>query len=126
MATNTGPLNGVGIFWLVLLFLIPPAEAYDAGDGLALLLGTVLTVVGFCACLGCRCYRWRDITAAAAATRDKTRLGSQIETGRERERGGMMQCACALRSVYCRIFTVEEGKKRSRGGGGGRHQIELF
>lgn len=52
MATNTGPLNGVGIFWLVLLFLIPPAEAYDAGDGLALLLGTVLTVVGFCACLG--------------------------------------------------------------------------
>lgn len=52
METNSGPLCGVGIFWLVLLSLISPAEAYDAGDGLALLLGTVLTVVGICACLG--------------------------------------------------------------------------
>ncbi|KAK2858893.1 hypothetical protein Q5P01_003513 [Channa striata] len=37
---------------LIFLTLIPPAEAYDAGDALALLLGTVVTVVGFCACLG--------------------------------------------------------------------------
>uniref|UniRef100_A0A3B4FL28 Uncharacterized protein n=1 Tax=Pundamilia nyererei TaxID=303518 RepID=A0A3B4FL28_9CICH len=36
---------------LLFFSLIPPAEAYDAGDGLALLLCTVLTVVGFCACL---------------------------------------------------------------------------
>lgn len=46
-----------------------------------------------------RCYREREgAAAAAAATRDKTRLGSQIG----------MQGACALGSVYCRIFTVEE------------------
>ncbi|XP_028255175.1 small integral membrane protein 30 [Parambassis ranga] len=40
------------LVWLVFVSLIPPAEAYDAGDALALLLGTVLAVVGFCACLG--------------------------------------------------------------------------
>ncbi|XP_026217184.1 small integral membrane protein 30 [Anabas testudineus] len=40
------------IIWMVVLSLIPPVEAYDAGDALALLLGTVLTVVGFCVCLG--------------------------------------------------------------------------
>ena len=47
-----------------------------------------------------RCYREREGAAAAAATRDKTRLGSQIG----------MQGACALGSVYCRIFAVEEKK----------------
>uniref|UniRef100_A0A669C0Q4 Uncharacterized protein n=2 Tax=Oreochromis TaxID=8139 RepID=A0A669C0Q4_ORENI len=36
---------------LLFFSLIPPAEAYDAGDALALLLCTILTVVGFCACL---------------------------------------------------------------------------
>lgn len=41
------------VIWLLLLSLIPPAEAYDAGDAVALLLCTVLTVLGFCACLGC-------------------------------------------------------------------------
>ncbi|XP_072233834.1 uncharacterized protein [Leuresthes tenuis] len=40
------------IVWLMVASLIAPAEAYDAGDALALLLGTVVTVVGFCACLG--------------------------------------------------------------------------
>nr|XP_046235508.1 small integral membrane protein 30-like [Scatophagus argus] len=44
--------NTTSIVWLMFLSLIPPAEAYDAGDALALLLCTVLTVVGFCACLG--------------------------------------------------------------------------
>ncbi|XP_041820141.1 small integral membrane protein 30-like [Chelmon rostratus] len=44
--------NAAAIFWLMFLSLIPAAEAYDAGDALAMLLGTVLTVVGFCACLG--------------------------------------------------------------------------
>ncbi|XP_053719484.1 small integral membrane protein 30-like [Synchiropus splendidus] len=39
---------------LCLIFLcgVSPVEAYDAGDVLALLLGTVLTVVGVCVCLG--------------------------------------------------------------------------
>ncbi|XP_071770664.2 small integral membrane protein 30 [Centroberyx gerrardi] len=44
--------TAAAILWVIFLSLIPPAEAYDAGDALALLLGTVLSVVGFCACLG--------------------------------------------------------------------------
>lgn len=44
--------NAAVTVWLLFSSLIPPAEAYDAGDALALLLGTTLTVVGFCACLG--------------------------------------------------------------------------
>ncbi|XP_074481606.1 small integral membrane protein 30 [Sebastes fasciatus] len=38
--------------WLLFLSLIPPVEAYDAGDALALLLCTILAVVGVCAFLG--------------------------------------------------------------------------
>ncbi|XP_076006379.1 small integral membrane protein 30 [Genypterus blacodes] len=44
--------HAVTALCLVFLSLIPPAEAYDAGDALALVLGTVVTVVGFCACMG--------------------------------------------------------------------------
>lgn len=44
--------NAAALVWLIFLALIPPAEAYDAGDVLALLLATILTMVGFCACLG--------------------------------------------------------------------------
>ncbi|XP_053170103.1 small integral membrane protein 30-like [Scomber japonicus] len=44
--------HAAAIIWLILLSMIPPAEAYDAGDALAMLLGTIITVVGFCACLG--------------------------------------------------------------------------
>uniref|UniRef100_A0A673BLW5 Uncharacterized protein n=1 Tax=Sphaeramia orbicularis TaxID=375764 RepID=A0A673BLW5_9TELE len=55
----------VTVVWLVFMTLIPPAEAYDAGDALALLLGTVLSVVGLCACLGWYARRrdaqWRGI-----------------------------------------------------------------
>ncbi|XP_028306858.1 small integral membrane protein 30 [Gouania willdenowi] len=40
------------VCWLLLLCLVRPAEAYDAGDALALLLCSVLTGVGFCAFLG--------------------------------------------------------------------------
>lgn len=40
------------VVWLVFVTLIPPVEAYDAGDALALLLGTVLAVVGLCTFLG--------------------------------------------------------------------------
>ena len=32
--------------------LIPPASAYDAGDGFALVLGMILLICGFMACLG--------------------------------------------------------------------------
>ncbi|KAL7370652.1 hypothetical protein ABVT39_006867 [Epinephelus coioides] len=44
--------NAAAIIWMIFLSLIPPVEAYDAGDALALLLCTILTVVGFCAFLG--------------------------------------------------------------------------
>ncbi|XP_077401402.1 small integral membrane protein 30 [Vanacampus margaritifer] len=37
---------------LTFLQTISPAAAYDAGDAVALLLGTVVAMVGFCACLG--------------------------------------------------------------------------
>ncbi|XP_057712066.1 small integral membrane protein 30-like [Corythoichthys intestinalis] len=37
---------------LTFLQTVPPASAYDAGDAVALLLGTVIAMVGFCACLG--------------------------------------------------------------------------
>uniref|UniRef100_A0A3B4Z648 Uncharacterized protein n=1 Tax=Stegastes partitus TaxID=144197 RepID=A0A3B4Z648_9TELE len=40
------------LFCLLFSSLVRPAEAYDAGDALALLLGTILTVVGLCAFLG--------------------------------------------------------------------------
>ncbi|KAM3587667.1 uncharacterized protein V6R79_011423 [Siganus canaliculatus] len=40
----------------IFLALIPPAEAYDAGDALALILGTIITMVGFFACLGWTAY----------------------------------------------------------------------
>lgn len=45
-------LDVTAIVCVIFLSLIPPAEAYDAGDALALLLGTILAVVGCCACLG--------------------------------------------------------------------------
>lgn len=45
------PVAAVTVCFL-LLSLVPAVEAYDSGDAIALLLGTVLTVVGFCACLG--------------------------------------------------------------------------
>lgn len=70
-------------------------------QAIILSLHTVVTRYRPAVALLSRCYRQRD-RVAAAATRDKTRLGSQI---------GGMQGACALRSVYCRIFAVE-GKKR--------------
>ncbi|XP_022078248.1 small integral membrane protein 30-like [Acanthochromis polyacanthus] len=41
-----------GLFFLLLSCLVQPAEAYDFGDALALLLGTILSVVGLCAFLG--------------------------------------------------------------------------
>ncbi|XP_034382259.1 small integral membrane protein 30-like [Cyclopterus lumpus] len=53
MAPRVELTNAAAIPMLVLLSLVRPAEAYDAGDTLALLLCTVLAVVGVCAFLGC-------------------------------------------------------------------------
>ncbi|XP_035473584.1 small integral membrane protein 30 [Scophthalmus maximus] len=44
--------GAAAVVWLLFLSLIPPAEAYDAGDALALLLGAIVAVVGVCAGLG--------------------------------------------------------------------------
>ncbi|XP_029901186.1 small integral membrane protein 30 [Myripristis murdjan] len=44
--------NVAAVLWVIFLALIPPVEAYDMGDALALLLGTVVSVVGLCALLG--------------------------------------------------------------------------
>ncbi|OCT87389.1 small integral membrane protein 30 [Xenopus laevis] len=35
-----------------LFFMLPVAEAMDEGNTIALLLGVVITAIGFCACLG--------------------------------------------------------------------------
>ncbi|NXX88785.1 SIM30 protein, partial [Centropus bengalensis] len=35
-----------------LLLVLPVAEALDAGDTIAFLLGLAVSVIGFCACLG--------------------------------------------------------------------------
>ncbi|XP_030324901.1 small integral membrane protein 30 [Calypte anna] len=37
---------------LSLLLVLPVAEAMDAGDTIAFLLGLAVSVIGFCACLG--------------------------------------------------------------------------
>ncbi|XP_037551633.1 small integral membrane protein 30-like [Nematolebias whitei] len=52
MAPKLDLVRAGTLVWLVVSSLIPPVEAYDAGDALALLLCAVLTGVGFCACLG--------------------------------------------------------------------------
>lgn len=44
--------NAATIMWLIFLSLIRPAEANDAGNALALVVVTVVSMVGFCACLG--------------------------------------------------------------------------
>ncbi|XP_029350968.1 small integral membrane protein 30 [Echeneis naucrates] len=54
------PKAAAMIIVLLVLCSIPPVEAYDSGDALALLLGAVLTVVGFCACLGWYARRRND------------------------------------------------------------------
>ncbi|XP_053575748.1 small integral membrane protein 30 [Bombina bombina] len=35
-----------------LCFMLPVVKAMDEGDAIAVLLGVVITVIGFCACLG--------------------------------------------------------------------------
>lgn len=36
----------------ILTLFIPGAEAFDAGDAIALVLGLVIGILGICACLG--------------------------------------------------------------------------
>jgi FtsH-binding integral membrane protein len=43
----------VSLFVLILAFFFPsPVAAFDAGDGIALVLGLVIGIFGLCACLG--------------------------------------------------------------------------
>ncbi|GAU94623.1 hypothetical protein RvY_06361 [Ramazzottius varieornatus] len=37
---------------LAFLWICPFVSAFDAGDGICLMLGLTLTIMGFCACLG--------------------------------------------------------------------------
>lgn len=60
MAPRLELLNVGTLVGLVVSSLIPPVEAYDAGDALALLLCAVLTGVGLCACLGWYARRRND------------------------------------------------------------------
>ncbi|XP_043941245.1 small integral membrane protein 30, partial [Protopterus annectens] len=38
--------------FVVLLLLVPRAEAFDADDAIAIVLGSAIACAGFCACLG--------------------------------------------------------------------------
>ncbi|KAM8973890.1 small integral membrane protein 30 [Pelodytes ibericus] len=38
--------------FVALFFTFPGVKAMDEGDAIAVLLGVVITVIGFCACLG--------------------------------------------------------------------------
>ncbi|KAI4881374.1 hypothetical protein NFI96_000473 [Prochilodus magdalenae] len=53
MATTRKAHSLFAVLWFVFIALIPTVEAFDGGDAVALLLGMTITVVGFCACLGC-------------------------------------------------------------------------
>lgn len=53
MAPKFELANAAAVTLLTLLsFLVAPAEAYDAGDAVALLLAAVVCAVGLCALLG--------------------------------------------------------------------------
>ncbi|KAG6928859.1 small integral membrane protein 30 [Chelydra serpentina] len=47
-----GNTSKVFLVLISLVLMLPVVEALDAGDAIALLLGIVLTIIGFCACLG--------------------------------------------------------------------------
>ncbi|XP_061922739.1 small integral membrane protein 30-like [Entelurus aequoreus] len=46
------PRVATALTGLTFLQTITPAAAYDGGDAVALLLGTVIAIVAFCTCLG--------------------------------------------------------------------------
>ncbi|NXC49899.1 SIM30 protein, partial [Penelope pileata] len=48
----TGSTSKLLLVLTSLLLVLPVAEAMDAGDAIAFLLGLALSVIGFCACLG--------------------------------------------------------------------------
>ncbi|XP_032626723.1 small integral membrane protein 30 [Chelonoidis abingdonii] len=47
-----GNTSKLFVVLISLVLMLPVVEAMDSGDAIALLLGVVLTIVGFCACLG--------------------------------------------------------------------------
>ncbi|XP_075785656.1 small integral membrane protein 30 [Pelodiscus sinensis] len=47
-----GDTSKLFLAFFSLILMLPVVEALDAGDAVALLLGIVLTIIGFCACLG--------------------------------------------------------------------------
>lgn len=44
--------NCVIFFTVILLFFPQPVTAFDAGDGIALVVGLIVGIMGICACLG--------------------------------------------------------------------------
>ncbi|XP_043351092.1 small integral membrane protein 30 [Dermochelys coriacea] len=47
-----GNTSQLFLVFISLVLMLPVVEALDTGDAIALLLGVVLTIIGFCACLG--------------------------------------------------------------------------
>ncbi|XP_050792369.1 small integral membrane protein 30 [Gopherus flavomarginatus] len=47
-----GNTSKLFVVLISLVLMLPVVEALDSGDAIALLLGVVLTIIGFCACLG--------------------------------------------------------------------------
>ncbi|KAM9171880.1 small integral membrane protein 30 isoform 1-T2 [Pangshura tecta] len=47
-----GNTSKLFVVLISLVLTLPVVEALDSGDAIALLLGIVLTIIGFCACLG--------------------------------------------------------------------------
>ncbi|XP_067420065.1 small integral membrane protein 30 [Emydura macquarii macquarii] len=47
-----GNTSKLSLVLISLVIMLPVVEALDAGDAIALLLGIVLSIIGFCACLG--------------------------------------------------------------------------
>ncbi|XP_053321524.1 small integral membrane protein 30 [Spea bombifrons] len=48
----SGEIYRLVAIFVSLCFMLPGVKAMDEGDAIAVLLGVVITVVGFCACLG--------------------------------------------------------------------------
>ncbi|XP_075456129.1 small integral membrane protein 30 [Ascaphus truei] len=47
-----GEISQLMAAFISLFFMLPVVEAMDEGDAIAVLLGVVITGIGFCACLG--------------------------------------------------------------------------
>uniref|UniRef100_A0A452GX77 Uncharacterized protein n=1 Tax=Gopherus agassizii TaxID=38772 RepID=A0A452GX77_9SAUR len=58
-----------------LVLMLPVVEALDSGDAIALLLGVVLTIIGFCACLGLYVIKWTKPLLESFSHSDKCHCG---------------------------------------------------